>query len=88
VNEQVLFIHARLIQETGGTHGARELDLLLSAVARSQYIFDGQDLYPDLCLKASALFQSLIGNHPFVDGNKLTAISATGLFLQLNGTAW
>lgn len=83
--EQVLFLHARLIQETGGAHGVRDLGLLLSAVARPQATFDGQELYPDLCAKAGALFQSLIGNHPFVDGNKRTAISAAGIFLQLNG---
>jgi death on curing protein len=83
--EQILFLHARLIQETGGSHGVRELGLLLSAAARPQSTFDGQDLYPDLCTKAGALFQLLSGNHPFIDGNKRTAISAAGIFLQLNG---
>lgn len=82
--EQVLFIHARLISETGGAHGVRDLDLLLSAVARPQATFDGLDLYPDLFLKAAALLESLIGNHPFVDGNKRTAITSTGLFLKVN----
>ncbi len=82
--EQVLFIHARLISETGGAHGVRDLDLLLSAVARPQATFDGLDLYPDLFLKAAALLESLIGNHPFVDGNKRTAITSTGLFLRVN----
>jgi death on curing protein len=83
--EQILFLHARLIQETGGAHGVRELGLLLSAAARPQSTFDEQDLYPDLSTKAGALFQSLIGNHPFIDGNKRTAISAAGIFLRLNG---
>lgn len=83
--EQVLFIHARLIVETGGAHGVRELGLLLSAVARPQATFDGQDLYPDLFMKAAALLESLIGNHAFVDGNKRTAITSTGLFLYANG---
>ena len=83
--EQVLFIHARLISETGGVHGVRELGLLLSAVARPQATFDGQDLYPDLFAKAAALLESLIGNHAFVDGNKRTAITSASLFLRING---
>ena len=83
--EQVLFIHARLISETGGAHGVRELGLLLSAVARPQATFDGQDLYPNLFLKAAALLESLVGNQAFVDGNKRTAITSAGLFLRING---
>ena len=83
--EQVLFIHARLIAETGGEHGVRDLGMLLSAVARPQASFDQADLYPDVFTKAAALLESLIGNHPFVDGNKRTGISAAGLFLRQNG---
>ncbi len=83
--EQVLFIHARLITETGGEHGVLNLGLLQSAVARPQASFDNQDLYPDLFSKAAALLESLIGSHPFVDGNKRTAITAVGLFLRING---
>jgi death on curing protein len=83
--EQVLFIHARLITETGGVHGVRDFGLLLSAVARPQATFDGEDLYPNLFLKAAALLESLVGNHAFVDGNKRTAITSTGLFLRING---
>jgi len=83
--EQVLFIHARLISETGGAHGVRELGLLLSAVARPQATFDGQDLYPNLFLKAAALLENLVGNHAVVDGNKRTAITSAGLFLRING---
>jgi death on curing protein len=83
--EQVLFIHARLISETGGAHGVRELGLLLSAVARPQAVFDRQELYPDLFSKAAALLESLVGNHAFVDGNKRTAITSAGLFLRING---
>jgi death-on-curing protein len=83
--EQILFIHARLISETGGEHGVLDLGLLQSAVARPQATFDGQNLYPDLFSKAAAMLESLIGNHAFVDGNKRTAITAAGLFLRLNG---
>lgn len=83
--EQVLFIHARLIAETGGEHGMLDLGLLQSAVARPQASFDRLDLYPGLFSKAAALLESLIGNHAFVDGNKRTAITSVGLFLRLNG---
>ncbi|HXF69902.1 MAG TPA: type II toxin-antitoxin system death-on-curing family toxin [Thermoflexus sp.] len=82
--EQVLFLHARLIEETGGAHGVRDLSLLESAVARPQATFGGRDLYPDLFSKAAALIDSLIRNHPFVDGNKRTGIAAA-LFLRQNG---
>lgn len=83
--QEVLFIHARLIETTGGEHGVRDLGLLESAVARPQATFDGEPLYPDLFQKAAALMQSLVQNLPFVDGNKRTGITAAALFLQRNG---
>ena len=83
--EQILFLHARLIEETGGEHGIRDLNLLLSALGRPQASFDGNDLYPDIFTKAGALMDSLIRNHPFLDGNKRTGIASAGLFLVLNG---
>jgi death on curing protein len=83
--EQVLFIHARLIAETGGMHGVLDLGLLQSAVARPQATFGGEELYPDLFLKAATLLESLVGNHAFIDGNKRTAITAAGVFLSING---
>ncbi|NWF91116.1 MAG: type II toxin-antitoxin system death-on-curing family toxin [Ignavibacteriaceae bacterium] len=83
--EQVLFIHARVIAETGGEHGLRDLGLLQSAVARPQAVFDGKELYPDIHYKVAALLESLINNHPFVDGNKRTGITAAAMFLRING---
>lgn len=83
--EQVLFLHSRLIQETGGAHGVRDLSMLLSAMGRPQASFDGEDLYPDLFSRAAALLDSLIRNHPFVDGNKRMAAVACEVFLVLNG---
>ena len=82
--EQVLFIHARLLAETGGEHGIRDLGLLQSAVARPQAVFDGNELYPGIHQKAAALLESLINNHPFVDGNKRTGITAAAMFLKIN----
>ena len=83
--QQVLFIHARLTDETGGDHLLRDVGLLVSAVARPQAVFAGSDLYPSLEAKAAALMQSLILNHPFLDGNKRTGITAAALFLLGNG---
>ena len=83
--EQILFIHARLIEETGGSHGVRDLGMLLSTIGRPQASFDDQDLYLDLFSKAAALMESLIRNHPFIDGNKRTGVTAAGLFLRRNG---
>lgn len=83
--EQILFLHARLIAETGGSHGLREINLLLSAVGRPHATFEGRDLDPDIYHKAAALLDSLIRNHPFIDGNKRTAIAAAAIFLRQNG---
>jgi death-on-curing protein len=83
--EQVLFLHSRLISTIGGGHGVRDIGMLLSALGRTQATFDGKELYPDIMLKAAALIDSLVRNHPFVDGNKRTAITASALFLRLNG---
>lgn len=82
---QILFIHARLIAETGGEHGIRDLAMLRSAVARPQATFDGEDLYPDIFSKAAALMESLVNNRPFLDGNKRTGIASAALFLHVNG---
>ena len=83
--EQILFLHARLIAETGGSHGLRELNLLLSAVGRPQATFVARELYPDVYHKAVALLDSLIRTHPFIDGNKRTAIAAAAIFLRQKG---
>jgi len=83
--KQVLFLHMRLIEETGGAHGVRDLGLLRSAVARPHTTFAERELYPDLFYKAAALMHSLVLNHPMVDGNKRIGISAAAIFLELNG---
>ena len=57
----------------------------MSAVNRPKASFNDQDLYPDVFLKAAALMDSLIRNHPFVDGNKRTGFAAAALFVLLNG---
>lgn len=82
---QVLWIYRRIIEETGGAFGIRDEGLLRSALARPQTSFGGQDLYPTLFEKAAALLESLVMNHPLLDGNKRVALECLDLTLELNG---
>jgi death-on-curing protein len=83
--EQVLFLHDRLIEETGGQHGVRDLGGLQSALARPQAVFADTEFYPDVFSKASVLLDGLTRNHPFLDGNKRISIATAALFLEMNG---
>ena len=83
--EQILLIHEDQIERYGGRSGLRDLSLLESATFRPQTTFDGRDLYIDIFEKAAALVNSLILNHPFVDGNKRTGVVSALVFLELNG---
>ncbi|MBO8129722.1 MAG: type II toxin-antitoxin system death-on-curing family toxin [Peptococcaceae bacterium] len=80
-----LYLHYRIIERTGGRHGVRDVRLLESALARPFATFDGQELYPDVYLRAAALAVGIIKNHPFVDGNKRTGIALAALFLEDEG---
>jgi death-on-curing protein len=82
---EVLKLHDSIISETGGSHGLRDLGLLESALGQPQQTFGGEDLYPTLAAKATALGFSLIKNHPFVDGNKRVGHAALEAMLMLNG---
>lgn len=81
----MIAIHDNMVSLYGGSHGIRDLGLVESAIARPQATFGGQDLYPNIFLKAAALFHSLIFNHAFIDGNKRTSITSTARFLSMNG---
>ena len=83
--KQVIFLHSSLIEATGGTDGVRDIGLLESALEAPFQTFDGKDLYPALIQKAARLGQSLISNHPFVDGNKRIGIHTMLVFLAANG---
>lgn len=83
--QEVLELHARVLEQSGGKPGLRDRDALESALAQPQMSFDGVDLYPGLVDKAVALGFSLINNHPFVDGNKRISHAALEVFLLLNG---
>jgi len=78
--DEVLEMHSILIKRFGGAQGVRDLGLLESALYRPQTGY-----YHSLFEMAAALFESLIKNHPFVDGNKRVAFFATDVFLRMNG---
>lgn len=83
--EDVLIIHELIIETSKGKAGIRDFSLLHSAIFRPQASFGGEDLYPTLLNKASALVHSLLLNHPFNDANKRTALASTERFLNING---
>ena len=83
--KQIVYLHQRIVTVSGGSGGVRSKHLLESAVYRPQASFGGQDLYPDVFIKAAVLGHSLILNHPFVDGNKRIGFEAMRLTLRLNG---
>ena len=78
--DEVVEIHTVLIERFGGPEGIRDLGLLESALFRPQTGY-----YNDLPEMAAAMFESLIKNHPFVDGNKRVAFFSTDVFLRMNG---
>ncbi len=78
--DEALAIHDRLIEEFGGPRGVCDLGLLESVLFRPQTGY-----YRDIAEMATALFESVLMNHPFVDGNKRVAFFATDVFLRLNG---
>jgi death on curing protein len=82
--DDVLELHSTLILEHGGSDGTRDRGLLESAVAQPMASFGGEFLHQDLFEMAAALLVSLVGNHPFVDGNKRTGLASMLMFLELN----
>src|SRR5690349_4205966 len=81
----VMEIHSEAIGRFGGSDGLRDLPLLESAVAAPQASFGGQSPYSDIAEVAAAYLFYLSQNHPFIDGNKRTALGACIVFLKLNG---
>ena len=78
--DEVVAAHTRLIEKFGGSLGIRDHGALDSAIARPQ-----SGYYNDLIQEAAALWESLSQNHPFIDGNKRIAVTATAAFLGSNG---
>ena len=85
LEETLTAIHHRQIAEHGGSEELRDEGLLLSALARPQNLLAYGEPAPDLASLAAAYAYGIARNHPFVDGNKRTALVAARTFLILNG---
>jgi len=80
----VLTIHKKLIEDFGGSNGVRDTNALDSALKRPYQTFDSTDLYPTPQEKAAAIIESILINHPFIDGNKRTGYFLMRSILLLN----
>jgi len=78
--DEILIVHAKLIEQFGGSLGVRDQAGIESALARPQ-----SGYYSDVVAEAAAMWESLSQNHPFIDGNKRVAITVTAAFLRING---
>ena len=85
LEESVRAIHERQIAEHGGSSGVRDEGLLLSALARPQHLLAYGDPPPHAAALAAAYAFGIARNHPFIDGNKRTALVAARTFLLING---
>lgn len=83
--EQVLKLHASLINATGGSDGIRDEGMLDLALSNPFQSFDGKELYPSIQAKAARLCFGLVKNHAMLDGNKRLGTHVMLVFLALNG---
>lgn len=83
--EDVIAIHAKIIQITGGLDGIRDLSALEAALAAPLQSFDGKDLFPDEIEKIARLGYGLAANHAFIDGNKRIGAMMVQLLTKWNG---
>lgn len=83
--EKVKLLHQLMAEETGGSVGIRDEDLLDSAIEGIYQTFDGNELYPTKEEKGARLGYSLISNHSFLDGNKRIGMYVMLTFLEVNG---
>lgn len=83
--EEVLELHRRIVQQSGGSVGLRDRGALESAVAQPLQTFEAVELYEGVIVKAAALAFFIASNHPFIDGNKRAAHAAFEVTLILNG---
>ena len=83
--QEILILHALVVDATGGSHGVRDTALLASIAHKPSAKFGGKDLYPDVFLKAAVLLEAIANYHVFIDGNKRTSFIAAARFLYLNG---
>ncbi|WP_204106451.1 MULTISPECIES: type II toxin-antitoxin system death-on-curing family toxin [Spirulina sp. CCY15215] len=81
-NDVVLVIHAKQIEQHGGSAGVRDENLLSASLARPKHLFAYEQ--PNLFELAAAYGYGIAKNHPFIDGNKRTAFAAAATFLLVN----
>jgi death-on-curing protein len=82
---EVLALHRRILVESNGRPGVRDLAAVASGVSQPRVSVGGNDAYPSLIEKAAALGYSLVRSHGFIDGNKRIAHAAMEVFLVMNG---
>lgn len=83
--EEIISLHEKLINKTGGSHGIRDIGLLESAIYSAESSFDNIEQYPSVEEKTARLMFALTNNHPFIDGNKRIGIFTMLITLELNG---
>lgn len=85
--KQILLIHSMAIDETGGVHGLRDRHAVFASAALPKQKLFGKVLYPTTFEKAAVYVRGIISGHPFLDGNKRTAMICASVFLENNGYA-
>ncbi len=80
----IIKLHSKMIEATGGSSGIRDIGLVESALNRCHSSFGGQDMYPEMIRKISVVTYSLVNNHGFIDGNKRVGIAVMLILLKLN----
>ncbi len=83
--EELVQLHVLVIRQSGGSDGLRDLGRLESTIAAQHQEIFGEALYKDIFEKAAAVCRGIIGDHPFVDGNKRTAMLSATTLLEING---
>jgi death-on-curing protein len=83
--EDILVIHAELIDATSGTHGVRDVGLFLHLAEKPKQSFGGKEVHPSIFEKAAVYFDAFARHQVFLDGNKRTAVAVTARFLFVNG---
>jgi death on curing protein len=78
----ILALHTLQIKEHGGSHGLRDENLLLSAIARPRNLYHYSQVKPDMAALSGSYAVAISQNHPFIDGNKRTALGAALVFLD------
>lgn len=82
--EEVIALNRLVVEKSGGSSGLRDAGMLEAIISKPQASFGGEELYPDLFLKAAVLFEATVNYHVFIDGNKRTAFISMATFLKNN----